>query len=142
MPRFALFLLVPLLSACAMLGGDDDTAQAEAAAPQRLAVPVQEVGGIEVGRTRDGILVTAYGLAPGLGYSEAELRPRRDGRLGTDGFLDFELVARPPDPGFALPQGQPQARAVRADRVLRLRDVQGAVGLRVHDAQGGRQVLF
>ena len=49
MVRFALLLLVPLLSACEIWGGKDETT-ADAPAP-RLAVPVQEVAGIEIGRS-------------------------------------------------------------------------------------------
>lgn len=136
-------LLAALLAGCSMFGGNDEEEAAARAAAVASAVPVDEVVGIEIGRTSTGILVTAYGFAPGIGYGAPELRARRGGAIGTDGFLDYDLVARPPDSGFGLPaSGDPRARLVRADRLFGLAELRGATGLRVHGGGGGRQVLF
>ena len=97
---------------------------------------------IEIGRTRNGYVITARGEAPGLGHSAPELRARREGKVGPDGFIDFDLVARAPDPGFNLGEGTAPARMVRADLHVTARDLQGAVGIRVHAISGGLQVLF
>ena len=131
------------LAGCSMFGDDDEPAAAGGeVAPAQLHVPVDAVRHIEFGRTRDGIVITAIGVAPGLGYSMPELRARREGRPGPDGYLDFDFVARQPDPGLALGEGTVQARTVRADLHLKISELQGARGLRVHGISGGLQADF
>jgi len=122
--------------------GPDNPATGQDAVPAEVYAPVEAVREIEIGRTRDGIVLTAIGVAPGLGYSVPELRARREGQIGPDGFLDFDFVAKAPDPRLQLGEGSPQARTVRADLHLKSREVQGATGLRVHGIAGGLQVVF
>lgn len=131
------------LTGCSLFKSNDSKkteAQAAAAAPTYL--PVESVNNIEIGRTRNGIAVTAYGIAPGLGFGGAELRPRRDGRPGADGLLDFDFVARAPDARFNLGEGDLTARAIRADILLSPGQLAGAQGMRIHAATGGLQVAF
>lgn len=123
------------------LGGKDDEKAVEVEV-EAFYEPVEAVRNIEIGRTRDGAAVTAYGYAPGLGYSAPELRPRREGNIGPDGYLDFDFFARAPAPGFGLGQGELRARLVRADMLLTLRALEGVRGIRIHGASGGLQVAF
>jgi len=105
-------------------------------------VPMQSVRRVEIGRTRDGYLITAFGTAPGLGYSLPELRPRRGGSPAADGFIEYDFVASEPVPDFQLPPGNTRTRAIRADLAVRRRDFQGARGVRVLTLGGGIQVPF
>lgn len=131
-------LLVPL-AACSVFDGD---AEPEAVAAAEPAVrPVDEILGVEIGRTRDGIVVTAFGVAPTLGYADPRLEARRGGLVATDGFLDFDFVATLPDPAAAV-AGDPAARILRADRLIALEAVRRAQGLRIHGIQGGQAVVF
>ncbi len=131
------------LAGCSMFGGDDEpSVTGDDAVPAQLHVPVEAVRNIEIGRTRDGIVITAIGTAPGLGYSVPELRARREGKPGPDGYLDFDFVARQPDPALALGTGTVPARTVRADLHLKLNELQGARGLRIHGVSGGLQADF
>jgi len=104
--------------------------------------PVASVDRLELGVTRDGRLLTAYGAAPTPGWFQALLRPRDDGRLAPDGFLEFDFLAAPPELNGADPEalpagpGVPAQRAVRADRLLRGGAVQTAAGIRVFAASG------
>lgn len=132
------------LGGCSLFGSGDDeeaaaAAQVEAAA---LYVPVEAVRFIEIGRTRNGYVITAHGEAPGLGHGAPELRARREGKAGPDGFIDYDFVARAPDPGLNLGQGTVQARMIRADLHVTARELQGAVGIRIHGVSGGLQMLF
>ena len=132
------------LGGCSMLGFGKDTekAAAEAEAVAESFAPVERVVNIEIGRTRNGAAVTANGVAPGLGFSSPELRARREGKPGPDGFLDFDFVARAPDPGFAMGEGVTAARMVRADVLLSPRELQGVRGIRVHGVSGGLLMNF
>lgn len=105
-------------------------------------VPVASVRGVEIGRTRDGYLISAFGTAPGLGYSLPALRPRRGGALGGDGYIEFDFVATVPAEGFDLPEGNTRTRAMRADTLVRERAFQNARGVRVLASSGGVQVPF
>ena len=63
---------------CSPFGSGDDE---EAAAPEQaevtaLYVPVEAVLDIEIGRTRSGFVITARGVAPGLGAGNARRRRR------------------------------------------------------------------
>jgi hypothetical protein len=130
------------LGGCSMFGPDDEE---EAAAAEQAAaryVPIEAVRHIEVGRTRNGYVITARGVAPGLGHGAPELRARREGKVGPDGFIDFDFVAQAPDPNLNLGEGSVQARMVRADLHLAARDLQGAVGIRIHGEKGGLQMRF
>ena len=132
------------LGGCSLFGSNDDeeAAAAEQAEPSAIYVPVEAVRQIEIGRTRNGYVITARGEAPGLGHGAPELRARREGKVGPDGFLDFDFVAQAPDPAFNLGVGTVQARMIRADLHVTERDLRGAVGIRVHGISGGLQMLF
>jgi hypothetical protein len=135
---------VLVLGGCSLFGSGDDeaAAAAEQAEAASLYVPVEAVRHIEIGRTRNGYVITARGVAPGLGHGAPELRARREGKVGPDGFIDYDFVAQAPDPNFNLGQGAVQARMIRADLHVTARDLQGAVGIRIHGVSGGLQVLF
>lgn len=105
-------------------------------------VPVQSVGSVEIGRTRDGILVTAIGTADRLGYSLPTLRARRNGQPGADGFIDLDFVATQPAPELNFPVGTTRTRALRADLPISLRDLGNARGIRVIAATNARQIDF
>lgn len=126
--------------------GGESTAEQEAEAARQAArqaiVPIQAVRSVEMGRTRDGFIITAFGTAPGLGYALPTLRPRRGGLPGADGYIEFDFVAVEPPAGLNLPQGTTQARALRADLPVRLSALQGAAGLRVLALRGGVQMDF
>jgi len=131
------------LGGCSLFGSNDDnTAAAEQAAPVPVYAPIETVSHIEIGRTRNGYVITARGVAPGLGYGAPELRVRRQGKAGPDGFIDFDFVAQAPDPSFNLGEGTLQARAIRADLHVTARELQGAAGIRIHGVSGGLRMLF
>ncbi|HUF57554.1 MAG TPA: hypothetical protein VMM55_13445 [Thermohalobaculum sp.] len=134
----AVLLLAPF-SACSAFGGDDAPEPADVVEP--AVRPVEEIRGIEIGRTRDGIVVTAFGIAPTLGYADPRLEARRGGLIAEDGFLDFDFVATLPDPAAAV-AGDPAARLLRADRLIAIEAARQARGLRIHGVSGGRAVVF
>jgi hypothetical protein len=130
------------LGGCSVFKSDKKEETAAPVVPADPYVPVETVRNIEIGRTRNGIAISAYGVAPGLGFSSPELRPRREGKPGPDGILDFDFVAKAPDARFGLGQGEVTARGVRADILLSPRDLAGVIGIRVHGASGGMQMRF
>ncbi len=134
------------LGGCSLFGSDNEEAEEAAVDGQVEAdsrfVPVEAVRHIEIGRTRNGYVITARGVAPGLGHGAPELRARREGKLGPDGFIDYDFITRAPDPNFDLGQGTVQARMVRADLHVTARELRGAVGVRIHGVSGGLQMLF
>ena len=144
--RFLLVTSVLTLGGCGFsLFGDDEPAAQETQqtiAPRQVKVPIQAVRSVEMGRTRDGFIITAYGTASGLGYSLPSLRPRRGGAPGNDGYIEYDFVAVEPAQGFQLPPGNTQTRAVRADLPVPLAALQGALGLRVLALSGGVQMDF
>ena len=144
--RFLLVASVLTLGGCgfSLFGDDDETDQQDpqAVALQQVKVPIQAVRSAEMGRTRDGFIITAYGTAAGLGYSLPTLRPRRGGAPGTDGYIELDFVAVEPAAGFNLPPGNTQTRSIRADLPVPLGALQGAVGLRVLALTGGVQMDF
>ncbi|MEM7670033.1 MAG: hypothetical protein AAF317_12975 [Pseudomonadota bacterium] len=144
MIRFSVLAAVIALGGCSLFGDDepDPDLQVEEQLPTLRPVPVQAVREIEIGRTRDGFVVTAFGTAPALGYAVPQLRARRDGKPGTDGFIDFDFVATPPKPGLERPQGSISARSLRADILLERKDLRGSTGIRVHALSGGIQMAF
>ena len=136
-----------LVAGCSLFSGDEESGDnAETLSEEELAptrgVPIEAVRDIEIGRTRDGFAVTAFGTAPALGYSQPRLRARRDGRPGPDGFLDFDFVATPPQIGLERGAGRPEARSIRADALIPRSDLANVSGIRVHTLSGGLQVAF
>ena len=132
-----------VLGGCGLFGGDDEEEQAAVQQqPAALYESVVEVEDIEIGRTRDGLVITAIGLAPGVGYASPDLRPRRDGQPGPDGYLDFDFVARAPLTPVAGGQNATRARLIRADHLIAIRDLRGARGIRIHAAEGGMLMNF
>jgi hypothetical protein len=125
-----------------------EESQAEIAERERverlkaIKVPVQAVRSVEIGRTRDGFIITAYGTAPGLGYSLPALRPRRGGQPSNDGFVEYDFVATEPAEGLDLPPGTTGARALRADLPVTVSSLRGAAGIRVLAIRGGVQLPF
>lgn len=113
------------------------TAVAEARAVQVL---MPRVHAVEIGRTRDGVLVTAHGTAPGPGYALPTLRPRRDGAPGIDGYIEYDFVATPPPAGLQLPAGTPRSLELRADTPLSANVLRGSAGIRVYGQVGGAQL--
>lgn len=147
--------LVAMLAACGDDAGPADLgtlwgaeSSAERAAREAEAarrankVPMRTVRGVEIGRTSTGILLTAYGSAPGPGYSLPALRVRRDGKPAGDGFLEFDLVASVPAPGIELPPATSRNLSVRADLPINIRALRGVAGLRVLALEGQVQVNF
>lgn len=129
------------------LWGEESSAEiAERQRIERLKtikVPVQAVRSVEIGRTRDGFIITAFGTAPGLGFSLPALRVRRSGQPSSDGFVEYDFVATEPADGIALPSGgSTNARALRADLPVRIEDLRGAAGIRVLAINGGVQLPF
>ncbi|MEM7744578.1 MAG: hypothetical protein AAF409_12800 [Pseudomonadota bacterium] len=107
-----------------------------------IRVPIMAVRAVELGRTRDGFLITAFGTAQGIGYASPSLRARRGGAPSADGYIEFDFVAMEPDPALNLPIGTLQARQLRADLPVVTDQLQGARGLRVMAIRGGVQVDF
>lgn len=131
---------------CTWFGGDEDEEIPEPEAPEGLAArgrePVERIERVELGRTATGLALTAFGLAPGLGYARPRLVPRREGRPSQDGYLEFDMLAIPPDPDRDLPRGEPSARRLRADILLSNDELEGLRGLRVFALEGGQQLSF
>lgn len=126
-------------------GGESraDEAQREAVeVALATPVPMESVRNVEIGRTRDGFLITAHGTAPGLGYALPRLRPRRGGAPGADGYIEYDFVASEPPAGFDLPPGTARTRAIRADLPVKAADLRGAAGIRVLALRGGAQIDF
>lgn len=153
--RTAAFLLVTALAACGAgsvtedvgtLWGGESAAEREARQAEQSRrnnkVPMQSIASLEIGRTPDGILITAIGTAPGLGFSLPTLRVRRDGRTGPDGVIEFDFVASQPAPGRTLPPGNSRTRQIRADLPVSARDLQGVAGIRVLTLTGSSEVRF
>ena len=146
LPLIAVLPLVLSLGGCSSLAGnetsDERAERAVALQASTVQVPIQAVRTLEIGRTRDGFLLTAYGTAPGLGYSLPTLRPRRGGAPGLDGYIEYDFVATEPPAGFDLPPGTSQTRALRADLPVTASALRGAAGIRVMGLQGGAQLDF
>ncbi|MEM9046046.1 MAG: hypothetical protein AAGC81_15265 [Pseudomonadota bacterium] len=142
---FSVLVLAGFLGGCGLFSDDEDEVPAELTEADLFptqGVPIQAVREFEIGRTRDGFVVTAYGTAPALGYGSPELRIRREGRPGIDGFLDFDFVATPPRPGLERGQGTIAARELRADALLKNEVLRGVAGIRIHALSGGVQLTF
>lgn len=138
-----------MLGACGdidtLWGGKSDAEEARALAlaeARAEKVPVASVQGIEIGRTRDGFLVTAHGTAPGPGYSLPRLEVRRGGATGADGYVEYDFVATPPPPGAAPAQGTARENRLSAYLPVPANALRGAAGIRVRAAHGGVQLDF
>jgi len=144
MRRNAAFTVVALaLGGCSLFKSDDDKkAAAEPVAPVVVATPVATVPTIEIGTTRDGYVITAHGYAAWLGYGSPRLEPRREGKLGPDGYLDYDFVAEAPDPALNLGQGALAGRALRAEVLGKTAELRGITCVRIHGAEGGLRVNF
>ena len=107
---------------------------------RRLVLSITDV---DVGRTFDGILVTARGETETAGWSAAMLRPRAADLTLDIGVLAFDLVARPPAtaPTGAL-AALPAARRVETALPLSLQALQGVSELRVHSQTNAAAVSF
>ncbi|MEL6476463.1 MAG: hypothetical protein AAFR17_03975 [Pseudomonadota bacterium] len=134
------------LAGCGLFSDDEDELADEAPTAEDLAptrgVPIQAVREVEIGRTRDGFVITAYGTAPELGWALPRLRARRDGQPGQDGFVDYDFVASPPKIGLERGQGSLEARSLRADVLLKTSQLRDVAGIRVHALAGGLQLEF
>ncbi|MGM0585811.1 MAG: hypothetical protein ACQEUZ_14300 [Pseudomonadota bacterium] len=114
-------------------------------APEELIKrPVASVDSLELGALRRGRLLLVEGSAPATRWYKPELRPRHDGRPAPDGFLEFDLVAAPPELNAAEPgpEGTPGQRRLRAARALSPAELAAAQGVRVYAAQGAQAVRF
>lgn len=122
-------------AACA----DDPAPEAAAPPPADEAVTrvaVDQALTAEIGRTHDGFVLSATGLAQGVGWRAARLRPVTV-VAGPDGFIEFVLVAEPPaarDPGLQ--------QRIRADTVLAPEQLAFARGARVSARAGTAETLF
>lgn len=143
--RFLILCALMPLAACSLFGDSAEeelTEEEIQVAALENKVPVQSIARVEVGRTRDGYLISAFGTAPGLGYALPELRVRRSGQPAADGFLEYDFIAVQPDQGLKLPPGTTRTRAIRADLPIRTRDLRRIRGIRVFALSGGVQVAF
>ncbi|MEM8793006.1 MAG: hypothetical protein AAGE80_15410 [Pseudomonadota bacterium] len=145
--RLPVLLLAMSLSGCGLFSDDEEEEEVPTDLTEQdlfptQGVPIQAVREIEIGRTRDGFVITAFGTAQALGFGNPRLRARRDGLVGADGFLDFDFVATPPRPGLERGQGTIAARELRADALLQTDALRGVSGIRVHALAGGVQLVF
>jgi hypothetical protein len=70
------------------------------------------------------------------------LAPRRGGAPGPDGFVEFDLLARPPAEGFAMPRGGEAVRRIEAVRLIPADELGSARGVRVFAARNASQIAF
>ncbi|MGB0411975.1 MAG: hypothetical protein ACPGFA_10335 [Pikeienuella sp.] len=95
------------------------------------AQSVSRIDTLELGRLHRGYMLTAIGLAPGLGYWDPKLVIRYNGELAPDGFYEFDLVARPPYEPIGNDQAPIPARRVRGDFEITPEMLRSARGVRV-----------
>jgi hypothetical protein len=138
------FATATSLGGCSLFSSDDkeESAEAETVASEALITPIEAVLHVEIGRTRNGYVITAHGVAPAIGYGAPELRARREGKAGPDGIIDFDFVAQAPDPNLNLGDGPVEARSIRADLLVTARELEGSAGIRIHGLKGGLQMKF
>lgn len=131
------------LSACDM-GPifDPEKAEAERLAALPAKVPVDRIETLELGRLYDGYVLTAFGLAPGAGYYQPELRIRYDGRPAADGFYEYDFIVRPPADAAALAGAPEAARRMRADVTMPVAMLRGARGVRVWSSRDSIEGRF
>lgn len=119
-------------------GASDQIVRPKAEVPKEFVV---EITNLELGRLFRGYMLTAEGLAPGIGYYEPELRPRNDGELAPDGFLEFNFVAAAPEEvtGTDAPE---DLRRLRGDVELTPDMLRSARGVRVWAANASVEGRF
>lgn len=151
MRRISLLLLTSAaltLGGCGFITNPWGSSKGEAEEAERLAearavkVPIQTVEKAEIGRTRNGVLITAYGRTAGFGYTFPVLEARRDGAPGADGYVDYDFMATEPQPDQNIPEGAMAGQAIRADLPLDADALQGVAGVRIHALSGGAQIEF
>ena len=147
--RYFLLIGLTALAACSYLPDVDifgDEEQAAAARDPEIALPakvaVNRIENLELGRLYDGFMLTAFGIAPGTGYYQPELRPRFGGRPGPDGLFEYDFVVRPPADANAGADAPITARIVRADLELTPAMLRGARGVRVWSARDSVEGRF
>jgi hypothetical protein len=135
--RLLAALAIGALAACADESEPESVAPpAPPPGPERFLV--QQVDRLSLGRTHDGFMLAAFGVAETAGWRLPRLEPAGSG-LGPDGFLTFDFTAIPPAEGVAAPEG---ARRVRADVELSPTMLRGAAGVRVRAASGAVEAAF
>ncbi len=125
--------LLAALAALVLAGCADEPAPApepEPAGP--VAERILRVDGLTLGRTHDGFMLAAFGVAETAGWRLPRLAPVGSAP-GADGFLTFDYVAIPPEAPLAAPES---ARRVRADAPIDPGALRGAAGVRVRAATG------
>ena len=142
---------VALAAAFALAGCEDVGALLDFESSEETAVAapvgppkdsVVRIDELELGRLFSGFMLTAVGVAPGLGYFAPELRPRFGGELGPDGFYEFDFVAAaPPEPVKSDVSGI-AARRIRADFEITPDMLRAARGVRVWSARGNVEGRF
>lgn len=118
----------------------DDEPDPEAALPPKISVARIET--LELGRLADGYVLTAYGVAPGGGHYQPELRLRYDGATAADGFYEYDFLVRPPTDPAAYAAAPEIARRMRADATLTVAQLRGARGVRVWSASDSVEGRF
>lgn len=99
---------------------------------------IQRVGSMEIGRTFNGVNLTAYGLSDSIGWRDPELRPR--GAVpGPDGIINLEFVARPP---VEAKPGPVPVRLMRADIAFDMATMRQSRGVRIEAREGALQAAF
>jgi hypothetical protein len=109
----------------------------QAAYVETLRTVVPRVVGLELGRTRDGFALAAFGSTDERGWSSAQLRPR-DPLVAPDGFMEFDLTGVPPQGAAPIAGPAP----IRADRALAEALVGQTRGARVFAVEGSMEGLF
>ncbi|MEL6792185.1 MAG: hypothetical protein AAFP78_01940 [Pseudomonadota bacterium] len=118
----------------------EEAAEAEANLPPKIAV--NRIENLELGRLFDGFMLTAFGVAPGTGYYQPELRPRYGGRPGPDGLFEYDFVVRPPSTANRGADAPITARLIRADIELTPEMLRGSRGVRVWSARDSVEGRF
>lgn len=142
------FVCAAMVSGCSYLPDvgltDDEPAvvaeDPEANLPPKIAV--NRIENLELGRLFDGFMLTAFGVAPGTGFYDPELRPRYGGQPGPDGLFEYDLVVRPPANASAGSDAPITARIVRADIELTSAMLRSSRGVRVWSARDSVEGRF
>ena len=106
---------------------EDVARRSEGPPPQSAS----RIDNLELGRLYRGYMLTAIGLAPGLGYWDPKLVIRYNGELAPDGFYEFDLVARPPYEAVGDENTPISARRIRGDYEITPEMLRSARGVRV-----------
>ncbi|MEM1343362.1 MAG: hypothetical protein AAGI34_02140 [Pseudomonadota bacterium] len=137
------------LAGCSLFANDEEEVPEEPApSPVLPREPVERIENAEIGRTRSGIALAVFAIAPGRGYTRPRLDARRQGRPAEDGFLEYDFVATPPEPPAEdapaplTPEPSLAARRIRADLLIEERTLRGVRGIRIFGLRGGLQLPF